>query len=1114
MPRTVKWIVSSPRSQNQARPSISNIRFYDVSAALNISRIAAGPGRPRELSSWTGRPRMPNPGGVARSGWTCATMASCGSCSGGTSGSDSRVDAPSLALQPQRGLLLADVNLSASLVKKPADGLAQRCQRPDTKASLSPQQLELLSQALHVPVAPLQTLLQSCPELHHVSGAQLSAAISKVATELQLPLSDARALAARQPVMVLQAQPGELATATAMLAQHLALPFCKVATAAVSIPSILKRDPAVVQARLSAMATVLGSLPMHVMLRMAAAAPEYLTARPAALSQRLALYSRLLGRPTHMLLGALQQQPDLVFLGPRVLLNKVKVLQSVLNKPMRQVLPLVLACPELMRADMDQVRQAQEVLAKQVSKSSGHAYAMVCHCPRLLLQPPAQLLARTRSLQQACQACGSWAVQWGRLSPAQVADCLACTRATYSRLQLLTHCGRAAELPLHQALTMRKAAFLKLLVQALPAPAPGSVLKPDPGPDLNTAALPPPAPAPRNTTAPDPDPPPAALLATAAPSPWCPDPAYPAPPLRPGRRAGGSGTAGQGGQPLSELPPPLSAAVSCLPPWPGATQARPAQQQAPPPATWLPAAAGAGSSPDLAQPMTPQHPTPPHASRLPAAGGVPPQGWQLQLHHAHQPSTQPGTSAGPVGGLQLQGQGQGAGAGPGVGGEAQAGLEMRAGPEAGRTLGAPTQGWVGVRQRRERHRRSRAQAGQWAGQVGRWEPAPGGGSNQQQEQGTGVGGQCVTQPSMGERAWLSQQWAGPGREEGGSGGCAGGLQSRTGLAQLQGQELQELAQLSGQQGGPGQLQQLAPVAQQERERPRPASSLMLHTVQGPDQPAGAARAQAASTGAAQAQARAAEGAGAGPGGRQRGYLSVWNSHSCSGHSPLNGVRDRQGSSGPGGRAASSAASSSSSDGGGDSAWLQQAGRGSLVTCRSDVAQAPGGHTADSTLGGARFMANGTHSSVTSTFTTRPDLSARSSGGTSSGGSSSMGGGARSSWPRLCLTYRRHSKQRPPRHLRPRNSRAGRRKPLAAPPLPPPSPQARRQPPPSPTPATPISAGRTAISAAAGRALGASMRREQHQEQCQGQQGRAGSPVRGLTAYWSFYRREAAGGVHY
>ncbi|KAJ9509906.1 hypothetical protein QJQ45_011494 [Haematococcus lacustris] len=45
--------------------STSNgIRFYDrdVSAALNIRRIAAGPGRPRELSSWLGRPAMPNPG--------------------------------------------------------------------------------------------------------------------------------------------------------------------------------------------------------------------------------------------------------------------------------------------------------------------------------------------------------------------------------------------------------------------------------------------------------------------------------------------------------------------------------------------------------------------------------------------------------------------------------------------------------------------------------------------------------------------------------------------------------------------------------------------------------------------------------------------------------------------------------------------------------------------------------------------------------------------------------------------------------------------------------------------------------------------------------------------
>ncbi|KAJ9527744.1 hypothetical protein QJQ45_000420 [Haematococcus lacustris] len=51
--------------------SISNVikrRFYDrgVSVALNIRRIAAGPGRPRELSSWLGRPAMPNPGRVGQ----------------------------------------------------------------------------------------------------------------------------------------------------------------------------------------------------------------------------------------------------------------------------------------------------------------------------------------------------------------------------------------------------------------------------------------------------------------------------------------------------------------------------------------------------------------------------------------------------------------------------------------------------------------------------------------------------------------------------------------------------------------------------------------------------------------------------------------------------------------------------------------------------------------------------------------------------------------------------------------------------------------------------------------------------------------------------------------
>ncbi|KAJ9519764.1 hypothetical protein QJQ45_013469 [Haematococcus lacustris] len=50
----------------------TGIRFYDrdVSAALNIRRIAAGPCRPRELSSWLGRPAMPNPGRPGQE-WVC-----------------------------------------------------------------------------------------------------------------------------------------------------------------------------------------------------------------------------------------------------------------------------------------------------------------------------------------------------------------------------------------------------------------------------------------------------------------------------------------------------------------------------------------------------------------------------------------------------------------------------------------------------------------------------------------------------------------------------------------------------------------------------------------------------------------------------------------------------------------------------------------------------------------------------------------------------------------------------------------------------------------------------------------------------------------------------------
>ncbi|KAJ9519690.1 hypothetical protein QJQ45_013319 [Haematococcus lacustris] len=71
-----RWLypVRSMAKQSRIRGlmcSTSNVikrRFYnrDVSAALNIRRIAAGPGRPRELSSWLGRPAMPNPGAAGQ----------------------------------------------------------------------------------------------------------------------------------------------------------------------------------------------------------------------------------------------------------------------------------------------------------------------------------------------------------------------------------------------------------------------------------------------------------------------------------------------------------------------------------------------------------------------------------------------------------------------------------------------------------------------------------------------------------------------------------------------------------------------------------------------------------------------------------------------------------------------------------------------------------------------------------------------------------------------------------------------------------------------------------------------------------------------------------------
>ncbi|KAJ9507047.1 hypothetical protein QJQ45_004674 [Haematococcus lacustris] len=62
--RPVRSMATLSRIRGLMCSTSTGITFYDrdVSAALNIRRIAAGPGRPRELSSWLGRPAMPNPG--------------------------------------------------------------------------------------------------------------------------------------------------------------------------------------------------------------------------------------------------------------------------------------------------------------------------------------------------------------------------------------------------------------------------------------------------------------------------------------------------------------------------------------------------------------------------------------------------------------------------------------------------------------------------------------------------------------------------------------------------------------------------------------------------------------------------------------------------------------------------------------------------------------------------------------------------------------------------------------------------------------------------------------------------------------------------------------------
>ncbi|KAJ9529196.1 hypothetical protein QJQ45_007896 [Haematococcus lacustris] len=70
--RPVRSMATRSRIRGLMCSTSNGIRFYDrdVSAALNIRRIAAGPGRPRELSSWWGRPAMPNPGRPGQE-WVC-----------------------------------------------------------------------------------------------------------------------------------------------------------------------------------------------------------------------------------------------------------------------------------------------------------------------------------------------------------------------------------------------------------------------------------------------------------------------------------------------------------------------------------------------------------------------------------------------------------------------------------------------------------------------------------------------------------------------------------------------------------------------------------------------------------------------------------------------------------------------------------------------------------------------------------------------------------------------------------------------------------------------------------------------------------------------------------
>mmetsp|Transcript_17275 Transcript_17275/g.37266 ORF Transcript_17275/g.37266 Transcript_17275/m.37266 type:complete len:817 (+) Transcript_17275:245-2695(+) len=332
--------------------------------------------------------------------------------------------------------------------------------KPSVSGPMNPARLAALSQLLRMPLKMVERLLERNPRLLQITPDGLQLQLEQLSRELRLPQRTITAMFCKQPGLLAHTPAADVRIRAEALASELRVPPADVVQWARRIPVVLRRHPSVVRRRLKRLAELYG-VEVKAMAQMASEAPQYLTDSYTSIQSRLQAMCKMLHRPQRLVVRMLQRQPDLVFISPRVLANKLKVLQAILNKDHRHIVTLVMRTPKLLRSPLDAVRATFKGLPGLMGLQEGVVYAMACHEPALLLEPLPALTQRLRRIRRATQASSTWAQEWKKMNPAQLADCLLVTNVTYQRLDFLAAQKQGPSLGLRDALMMARTDFAK-----------------------------------------------------------------------------------------------------------------------------------------------------------------------------------------------------------------------------------------------------------------------------------------------------------------------------------------------------------------------------------------------------------------------------------------------------------------------------------------------------------------------------------------------------------------------------------------------------------------------------------------------------------------------------